>query len=122
MFNIKFPIRLIIFLIFTIVINIFSTVTIEYNAISFQEYRNVEIICGNLFNVIMTTEISEVSNDLRVNWRSCREKAYTIIITSGISLIFLITLLIYLFYLYKNRPKREEISDLLSILRRMNKK
>ena len=122
MFNIKFPIRLIIFLIFTIIINIFSTVTIEYNAISFQEYRNVEIICGNLFNVIMTTEITEVSNDLRVNWRSCREKAYTIIITSGISLIFLITLLIYLFYLYKNRPKREEISDLLSILRRMNKK
>lgn len=122
MFNIKFPIRLIIFLIFTIIINIFSTVTIEYNAISFQEYRNVEIICGNLFNVIMTTEISEVSDDLRVNWRSCREKAYTIIITSGISLIFLITLLIYLFYLYKNRPKREEISDLLSILRRMNKK
>ena len=122
MFNIKFPIRLIIFLIFTIIINIFSTVTIEYNAISFQEYRNVEIICGNLFNVIMTTEINEVSNDLRVNWRSCREKAYTIIITSGISLIFLITLLIYLFYLYKNRPKREEINDLLSILRRMNKK
>ena len=122
MFNIKFPIRLIILLIFTIIINIFSTVTIEYNAISFQEYRNVEIICGNLFNVIMTTEISEVSNDLRVNWRSCREKAYTIIITSGISLIFLITLLIYLFYLYKNRPKREEINDLLSILRRMNKK
>ena len=122
MFNIKFPIRLIIFLIFTIIINIFSTVTIEYNAISFQEYRNVEIICGNLFNVIMTTEINEVSNDLKVNWRSCREKAYTIIITSGISLIFLITLLIYLFYLYKNRPKREEISDLLSILRRMNKK
>ena len=122
MFNIKFPIRLIIFLIFTVIINIFSTVTIEYNAISFQEYRNVEIICGNLFNVIMTTEINEVSNDLRVNWRSCREKAYTIIITSGISLIFLITLLIYLFYLYKNKPKREEISDLLSILRRMNKK
>ena len=122
MFNIKFPIRLIIFLIFTIIINIFSTVTIEYNAISFQEYRNVEIICGNLFNVIMTTEINEVSNDLRINWRSCREKAYTIIITSGISLIFLITLLIYLFYLYKNRPKREEINDLLSILRRMNKK
>ena len=122
MFNIKFPIRLIIFLIFTIIVNIFSTVTIEYNAISFQEYRNVEIICGNLFNVIMTTEITEVSNDLRVNWRSCREKAYTIIITSGISLIFLITLLIYLFYLYKNRPKREEITDLLSILRRMNKK
>ena len=122
MFNIKFPIRLIIFLIFTIIVNIFSTVTIEYNAISFQEYRNVEIICGNLFNVIMTTEISEVSNDLKVNWRSCREKAYTIIITSGISLIFLITLLIYLFYLYKNRPKREEITDLLSILRRMNKK
>ena len=74
MFNIKFPIRLIIFLIFTVIVNVFSTVTIEYNAISFQEYRNVEIICGNLFDVIQTTDISEVSKDLRVNWRSCREK------------------------------------------------
>ena len=121
MFNIKFPIRLIIFLIITVIVNIFSTVTIEYNAISFQEYRNVEIICGNLFDVIQK-EISEVSEDLKVNWRSCREKAFTIIITSGISLTFLVTLLMYLFYLYRNRPKREEITDLLSILRRMNRK
>ena len=58
MFNIKFPIRLIIFLILTVIVNVFSTVTIEYNAISFQEYRNVEIICGNLFDVIQTTDIS----------------------------------------------------------------
>ena len=122
MFNIKFPIRLIIFLIFTVIVNVFSTVTIEYNAISFQEYRNVEIICGNLFDVIQTTDISDVSKDLRVNWRSCREKAFTIIITSGISLTFLLTLLMYLFYLYRNRREREEISDLLSILRRMNRK
>ncbi len=122
MFNIKFPIRLIIFLIFTVIVNVFSTVTIEYNAISFQEYRNVEIICGNLFDVIQTTDTSDVSKDLRVNWRSCREKAFTIIITSGISLTFLVTLLMYLFHLYRNRPKREEISDLLSILRRMNRK
>ena len=122
MFNIKFPIRLIIFLIFTVIINIFSTVTIEYNAISFQEYRNVEIVCGNLFDVIQTNDINEVSKDLRVNWRSCREKAFTIIITTGISLTFLVTLLMYLIYLYRNKPKREEISDLLSILRRMNRK
>ncbi len=122
MFNIKFPIRLIIFLIFTVIINIFSTVTIEYNAISFQEYRNVEIVCGNLFDVIQTNDINEVSKDLRVNWRSCREKAFTIIITTGISLAFLVTLLMYLIYLYRNKPKREEISDLLSILRRMNRK
>ena len=122
MFNIKFPIRLIIFLILTVIVNVFSTVTIEYNAISFQEYRNVEIICGNLFDVIQTTDTTDVSKDLRVNWRSCREKAFTIIITSGISLTFLVTLLMYLFYLYRNRPKREEISDLLSILKRMNRK
>tara|TARA_Y100000768_G_C23543790_1_gene480491 strand:- start:197 stop:565 length:369 start_codon:yes stop_codon:yes gene_type:complete len=122
MFNIKFPIRLIIFLIFTVIVNIFSTVTIEYNAISFQEYRNVQIICGDLFDVIQTTDKSEVSEDLRINWRSCREKAFTIVITSGISLTFLITLLMYLLYLYRNRPKREEITDLLSILKRMNRK
>ena len=122
MFNIKFPIRLIILLILTVIVNIFSTVTIEYNAISFQEYRNIEIICGDLYSVLTNYEIDKVPSELQVNWRPCREKAFTIIITSAFTLTFLISLLIYLVILYKNRPKREDINDLLGILKRMNKK
>ena len=122
MFNIKFPIRLIILLILTVIVNIFSTVTIEYNAISFQEYRNIEIVCGDLYSVLTTSDINQVPTELRVNWRPCREKAFTILITSGFTLTFLISLLIYLVILYKNRPKREDINDLLGILKRMNKK
>ena len=122
MFNIKFPIRLIVLLIITVVVNIFSTVTIEYNAISFQEYRNIEIICGDLYGVITTNDINQVPTELRVNWRPCREKAFTVLITSAFTLTFLISLLIYLIILYKNRPKREDINDLLGILKRMNKK
>ena len=122
MFNIKFPIRLIILLIITVVVNIFSTVTIEYNAISFQEYRNIEIICGDLYDVLATNDIDQVPSELRVNWRPCREKAFTVLITSVFTLTFLISLLIYLIILYKNRPKREDINDLLGILKRMNKK
>jgi len=122
MFNIKFPIRLIILLIITVVVNIFSTVTIEYNTISFQEYRNIEIICGDLYGVLTTNDIDQVPNELRVNWRPCREKAFTVLITSAFTLTFLISLLIYLIILYKNRPKREDINDLLGILKRMNKK
>ena len=122
MFNIKFPIRLIIFLIFTVIVNVFSTVTIEYNAISFQEYRNIEIVCGDLYSVLTTSDINQVPTELRVNWRPCREKAFTILITSAFTLTFLISLLIYLVILYKNRPKREDINDLLGILKRMNKK
>ena len=122
MFNIKFPIRLIIFLIFTVIVNVFSTVTIEYNAISFQEYRNIEIVCGDLYSVLTTSDINQVPTELRVNWRPCREKAFTVLITSAFTLTFLISLLIYLVILYKNRPKREDINDLLGILKRMNKK
>ena len=122
MFNIKFPIRLIILLIITVVVNIFSTVTIEYNTISFQEYRNIEIICGDLYGVLTTNDIDQVPNELRVNWRPCREKAFTVLITSAITITFLISLLIYLLILYKNRPKREDINDLLGILKRMNNK
>ncbi|MDC3227230.1 hypothetical protein OBA39_03930 [Acidimicrobiaceae bacterium] len=122
MFNIKFPIRLIILLILTVIVNIFSTVTIEYNAISFQEYRNIEIVCGDLYSVLTTSDINQVSTELRVNWRPCREKAFTVLITSAFTLTFLISLLIYLVILYKNRPKREDINDLLGILKRMNKK
>ena len=122
MFNIKFPIRLIIFLIITVIVNVFSTVTIEYNAISFQEYRNIEIVCGDLYSVLTTSDINQVPTELRVNWRPCREKAFTVLITSAFTLTFLISLLIYLVILYKNRPKREDINDLLGILKRMNKK
>ena len=122
MFNIKFPIRLIILLILTVIVNIFSTVTIEYNAISFQEYRNIEIVCGDLYSVLTTSDINQVPTELRVNWRPCREKAFTVLITSAFTLTFLISLLIYLVILYKNRPKREDINDLLRILKRMNKK
>ena len=122
MFNIKFPIRLIILLIFTVIVNIFSTVTIEYNAISFQEYRNIEIVCGDLYSVLTTSDINQVPTELRVNWRPCREKAFTVLITSAFTITFLISLLIYLVILYKNRPKREDINDLLGILKRMNKK
>ena len=122
MFNIKFPIRLIILLILTVIVNIFSTVTIEYNAISFQEYRNIEIVCGDLYSVLTTSDIDQVPTELRVNWRPCREKAFTVLITSAFTLTFLISLLIYLVILYKNRPKREDINDLLGILKRMNKK
>ena len=122
MFNIKFPIRLIILLILTVIVNIFSTVTIEYNAISFQEYRNIEIVCGDLYSVLTTSDITQVPTELRVNWRPCREKAFTVLITSAFTLTFLISLLIYLVILYKNRPKREDINDLLGILKRMNKK
>ena len=122
MFNIKFPIRLIILLILTVIVNIFSTVTIEYNAISFQEYRNIEIVCGDLYSGLTTSDINQVPTELRVNWRPCREKAFTVLITSAFTLTFLISLLIYLVILYKNSPKREDINDLLGILKRMNKK
>jgi nitrogen regulatory protein PII-like uncharacterized protein len=121
MFNIKFPIRLIILLIITVLVNIFSTVTIKYNAISLQEFRKYEIVCGEIYTVL-NTNITEVTDDLKANWRTCKSKALTILATSGITLFFLISLLIYLFYIYKKRPKRENINDLLEILKRMNKK
>ena len=122
MFYIIFRFRLIILLILTVIVNIFSTVTIEYNAISFQEYRNIEIVCGDLYSVLTTSDINQVPTELRVNWRPCREKAFTVLITSAFTLTFLISLLIYLVILYKNRPKREDINDLLGILKRMNKR
>ena len=122
MFNIKLPIWLNLLLIITVLINIFSSVTIEYHTISFQEYKNYEIVCGNILNVINTTNLEDLSQDLRLNWNSCKEKAFIILITNLISLTFLLILLIYLFYLYKNRKEQEDISDILSILKRMNKK
>ena len=122
MFNIKLPIWLNLLLIATVLVNIFSSVTIEYNTISFQEYKNYEIVCGNIRDVINTTSVGDLSQELRVNWSTCRDKAIIILITNLLSLIFLLTSLIYLIYLYKNRKDHEDLSDLLTILKRINKK
>ena len=122
MLNIKFPIGIIILLIITVIINVFSNVTIEYFGISYEIFRTYEIQCGNIYEVINTSNIADFTQEKRVNWKSCQQKAYIIMITSAISLTFLITVLIYTIYKYRNRPKQEEIKDLLSILKRMNNK
>ena len=122
MFNIKYPIGIIILLIITVIINVFSTVTIEYFGISYEIFRTYEIQCGNIFEVINTVDISDFTQEKRVNWKSCQQKAYVILITSVISLVFLTTVLIYLIYLYRNKPKKEDITDILSILKKMNQK
>jgi len=122
MFNIKFPIGLIILLIITVIINVFSTITIEYFGISYEIFRTYEIQCGNIYEVINTVDITNFTQEKRVNWKYCQQKAYIVLITSAISLIFLATVLIYLIYLYRNKPKHEDLTDILSILKRMNKK
>ena len=122
MLNIKFPIGIIILLIITVIINVFSTVTIEYFGISYEIFRTYEIECGNIYEVINTVDISDFTQEKRVNWKSCKQKAYIVLFTSAISLIFLATVLIYLIYLYRNKPKQEDLTDIISILKRINKK
>jgi uncharacterized membrane protein YukC len=72
--------------------------------------------------LVFLIDIADFTQEKRVNWKYCQQKAYIVLITSGISLIFLATVLIFLIYLYKKKPKQEDITDLLSILKRMNKK
>tara|TARA_B100001027_G_scaffold215543_1_gene189745 strand:+ start:697 stop:1065 length:369 start_codon:yes stop_codon:yes gene_type:complete len=122
MFNIKLPIGLIVLLLITVIINIFSNISIEYYGISVDIFRTYELQCGNILTVINTTDISELSQDLRVNWNTCQQKAYIVLITSTISLFFLITLLLYFIYLYRKKPEKDDMSDILGLLRRMNKK
>ena len=122
MFNIRFPIGIIVLLIITVIINVFSTVTIEYFGISYEIFRTYEIECGNIYEVINTVDITDFTQEKRVNWKSCRQKAYIVLFTSAISLIFLGTVMIYLIYLYRNKPKQEDLTDIISILKRINKK
>ena len=122
MFNLKLPIGLIVLLLITVIVNVFSNITIEYYGISVDIFRTYEVQCGNILSVINTTDISEFSQDLRVNWNKCQQKAYIVIITSTIRVIFLISLLLYLIYLYRNKPAKDDMSDILALLKRINNK
>ena len=71
MFNKKSFLIFLILLFFVSVFNLFSEVTLEYVGISLDLYKEFEISCGTVFEIITNIGDADFMDSLGVNRRSC---------------------------------------------------
>jgi|TARA_Y100000996_G_scaffold407207_1_gene384532 hypothetical protein len=122
MFNKKSFLIFLILLFFVSVFNLFSDVTLEYVGISLDLYKEFEISCGTVIEIITNIGNAEFMDSLGVNRRSCIGSAFVKILNFiSTTLFLLLTAYIGLRY-FKKIDSREDLSDLISILKRRNSK
>jgi hypothetical protein len=122
MFNKKSFLIFLILLFFVSVFNLFSEVTLEYVGISLNLYKEFEISCGTVIEIITNIGNAEFMDSLGVNRRSCVGSAFVKILNFiSTTLFLLLTAYIGLRY-FKKIDSREDLSDLISILKRRNSK
>lgn len=122
MFNKKSFLIFLILLFFVSVFNLFSEVTLKYVGISLNLYKEFEISCGTVIEIITNIGNAEFMDSLGVNRRSCVGSAFVKILNFiSTTLFLLLTAYIGLRY-FKKIDSREDLSDLISILKRRNSK
>ena len=122
MFNKKSFLIFLILLFLVSVFNLFSEVTLKYVGISLDLYKEFEISCGTVIEIISNIGNSEFMNSLGVNRRSCVGSAFVKVINFiSTTLFLLLTAYLGLRY-FKKIDTREDLSDLISILKRRNSK
>ncbi len=122
MFNKKSFLIFLILLFLISVFNLFNEVTLEYVGISLDLYKEFEISCGTVIEIISNIGNVEFMDSLGVNRRSCVGSAFVKIINFiSTTLFLLLTAYLGLRY-FKKIDTREDLSDLISILKRRNSK
>ena len=122
MFNKKSFLIFLILLFSVSLFNLFSEVTLEYVGISLNLYKEFEISCGTVIEIISNIGNAEFMDSLGVNRRSCIGSAFVKIINFiSTTLFLLLTAYLGLRY-FKKIDTREDLSDLISILKRRNSK
>ena len=122
MFNKKSFLTFLIFLFIVSAFNLFSDVTLEYVGISLGLYKEFEISCGTVVEIVTNIGNAEFMDSLGGNRRSCIGSAFVKVINFiSTTLFLLLTAYLGLRY-FKKIDTREDLSDLISILKRRNSK
>ena len=120
--NNKKYLLIILFLIYAFTfIYLIDDVEIEFVGVSRFKYQEFKLNCGSIYDILINNiEYSE--KNLRMNEVVCRNTAIVKILNSFLifisSVIFFIAGIKYI----NSRTQREDISDLLSLLKRRNNK
>ena len=122
MFNKKSFLIILIFLFLVSVFNLFNEVTLEYVGISLNLYKEFEISCGSVVEIFSNIGNEEFLKSLGVDRKACIGTAIVKLINFiSTSLFLLLIALIGLAY-FKRIETREDLSDVIAILKRRNYK
>jgi len=119
MFNKKYFVTFLILLTFYTFFKLFSDVEVEFLTISLNEYREFSFNCGSVYQILFEN-IEYTDNNLRMNKVICYNNAVLKILNTFITSVFIIILFIFGIKYFNKRTNTEDISDLLTILRRRN--
>ena len=122
MFNKKSFLTFLIFLFLVSIFNLFNDVTLEYVGISLNLYKEFEISCGSVVEIMSNIGNAEFIQSLGVNSRSCIGSAIVKIINFVSTTLFLLFAAYLGLRYFKKIDTREDLSDLISILKRRNSK
>ncbi len=120
MFNKKSFLIFLVFLFLLSVFNLFNDVTLEYVGISLDLYKEFEISCGTVVEIISNIGNQEFMQSLGVNKKSCIGSAVVKIINFASTTFFLLLAAYLGLKYFKKLDSREDLSDLINILKRRN--
>ncbi len=122
MFNKKSFLIFLFFLFLVSIFNLFSDVTLEYVGISLNLYKEFELSCGTVLEIVSNIGNTEFMESLGVNRKSCIGSAIVKIINFLSTTLFLLLITFFGLRYFKRIETREDLTDLISILKRRNSK
>ncbi len=114
---INFLIALFIFSIFYL----FSDVIIRYEGVSLREFKEFELNCGSVVDILIYKDQYIGNSSLRMNASVCYNLALLKVLNTSLLLIFITISLYFGFKYFKNKSNREDLTDLINILKKRNK-
>lgn len=122
MFKSKYTLWFITFLIGIAIYNIFAIVQIEFNTVSLYSFKKFTIECGTIYDLVTNNVDFSPNKNLSMNRSICVNQAMVTLTTSILTIIFLMFMFYYAYKAFKNKDNFEDMSSLLTILRRRNNK
>ena len=122
MFNKKSFLIILIFLFLVSVFNLFNEVTLKYVGISLNLYKEFEISCGTVIEIFSNIDNEEFMQSLGMDRTECIGTAVVKLINFISSIIFLIVITFIGLAYFKRIDTKEDLSDLIMILKRRNSK
>ena len=121
MFNKKYFVTFLVLLTFYTFFKLLSDVEVEFLTISLNEYREFSLNCGSVYQILFET-IEYTDNNLRMNKVICYNNAVLKILNAFLTSVFILILFIFGIRYFNKKTNTEDLSDLLIILKRRNKR
>ena len=113
---INFLIALFIFSIFYL----FSDVIIRYEGVSLREFKEFELNCGSIIDILIYKDQYIGNSSLRMNASVCYNLALLKVLNTSLLFIFITISFYFGIKYFKNKKIREDLTDLIQILKNRN--